>query len=70
MAFLTAEKDNRQEKKQQGEHEEQPRIFQVTDGLKSPQTKVTYRVAFGHFLKVTVKNDNLSALLDYKSSPR
>lgn len=66
MAFVTSE-DNRQEKKQ-GEYEEQPRIFQVTDGLKSPQTKVTYRVAFERFLKVTVKNDNLRALLDTKQN--
>ena len=39
------------------EGQEQIRIINVTEGLKSPQTKQTYRLAFEHFLKVTVKND-------------
>ena len=41
-------------------------IYQVTDGLKSWHTKQAYRLAFNHFIKVTVKSDNLRALLDYK----
>jgi integrase len=34
----------------------------------SPQTKQTYRLAFEHFLKVTLKNDDLRMLLDTKPS--
>lgn len=48
--------------------ERQPRIFEVTDGLKSNHTKEAYRIAFNHFLKVTVKNDNRRALLDTKQN--
>ena len=62
MAFRQGEE---QQKQQQ---QEQSRIFQVTDGLKSPQTKDTYRLAFEHFLKVTVGNDNLRALIDTRQN--
>ena len=50
------------------EGQEQTRIINVTEGLKSPQTKQTYRLAFEHFLKVTVKNDDLRAILDTKQN--
>ena len=61
MAYLT-------DRRQQHQEEEQLRIFDVTEGLKSPQTKQTYRLAFEHFLKVTLKNDDLRALLDTKQN--
>jgi site-specific recombinase XerC len=48
--------------------EEERRIYQVTDGLKSLDTIRTYRHAFKHFIKITVRNDNLQALIDTKSS--
>ena len=48
--------------------EEQPRIFQVTEGLKSRHTKEAYSLAFNQFIKVTVKSDNLRALLDTKQN--
>jgi hypothetical protein len=57
VAFLTKEERVAQE---------QIRIINVTEGLKSLQTKQTYRLAFERFLKVTVKNDDLRALLDTK----
>lgn len=50
------------------EEEEKRRIYQVTDGLKSSDTKRTYRHAFKHFIQVTVKNDDLQALIDTKPS--
>ncbi len=43
---------------------EERRIYQVTDGLKSSDTKRTYRHAFKHFIEITVKNDDLQALVD------
>lgn len=66
MAYLTDDYRRQQQRQQEGE--EQPRIFDVTEGLKSPQTKQTYRLAFEHFLKVTLKNDDLRALLDTKQN--
>jgi DNA/RNA-binding domain of Phe-tRNA-synthetase-like protein len=39
--------------------EEKRRIYQVTAGLKSPDTIRTYRHAFKHFIEITVKNDDL-----------
>jgi integrase len=48
--------------------EEGTRIINVTEGLKSPLTKKTYRLAFEHFLKVTVKNFDRRALLDTKQN--
>jgi integrase len=48
--------------------EERRRIYQVTDGLKSPDTKRTYRHAFKHFIDITAKNDDLQALIDTKPS--
>ena len=41
------------------EEKEQRRIYQVTAGLKSPDTIRTYRHAFKHFIEITVKNDDL-----------
>jgi hypothetical protein len=50
------------------EDEEAQRIYLVTDGIKSSSSKKTYFLAFNHFLKTTVKNQDLRALLDYKPS--
>ena len=47
---------------------EERRIYKVTDGLKSPDTVRTYRHAFKHFIEITVKNDDLHALIDTKPS--
>ncbi|MGC1132787.1 MAG: hypothetical protein WA941_08190 [Nitrososphaeraceae archaeon] len=43
MAYLSD--DYRRQQQWQQEGEEQPRIFDVTEGLKSPQSKQTYRLA-------------------------
>ncbi len=48
--------------------QDERRIYQVTDGLKSPDTGRTYRHAFKHFIEITVKNDDLQALIDTKPS--
>jgi integrase len=53
---------------QKEQEEENERIYLVTDGLKSQQTKEVYRLAFQYFIKVTVKSDNLRVLLDTKPS--
>ncbi|MFZ0554418.1 MAG: hypothetical protein WBL67_18165 [Nitrososphaeraceae archaeon] len=50
------------------QNEEERRIYLVTDGIKSLQTKKTYLSAFNYFLKMTVESDDLVALLDYKPS--
>lgn len=50
------------------EEEEERRIYQVIDGLKSPDTRRTYSHAFKHFIEITVKNDDLQALIDTKPS--
>lgn len=42
------------------------RIYHVTEGVKSSHTKRAYHLAFKTFLKATVKNDDLQALLDTK----
>ena len=51
-----------------GQEQEQPRIYQVTDGLKSVHTKEAYQIGFNQFLKVTVKNNDLRTLIDTKPS--
>jgi hypothetical protein len=43
----------------------QRRIYPVTDGLQSPYTKATYKVAFDHFLEQTAHTRDLQVLLDY-----
>lgn len=53
---------------QQQQHEEENRIYQAYDGLTSNYTKNTYRNAFNHFIKITVKKENLRVLLDTKQS--
>jgi len=53
---------------EQQTNEARPRIFLVTEGLKSKYTKDTYRIAFQTFLNETVKNPDLGALLDLKTS--
>ena len=64
----------------QTQEQEQPRIFLVTDGVKSPYTKQSYRNAFNHFLSITFEIQSqskqnlyqnqqyLRTLLDYKPS--
>ena len=53
----------KQEREQHGEH---PRIYLVTDGLKTQSTREAYAIGFNQFIKITIKNDNLRALLDTK----
>jgi integrase len=48
--------------------QEQDRIYLATDGLTSLATKQMYHLAFNHFIKTNVRNDNLRALLDTKQS--
>ena len=43
-----------------------PRIYLVTDGLKSKYTKRDYRLAFNQFLRDGAKTEDLQVLLDYK----
>jgi hypothetical protein len=50
------------------DHQEQRGIYLVTDGLKSHRTRISYDAAFKEFLKVTVRNDDLQALVDTKIS--
>ena len=47
--------------------EEERRIYLVTDGIKSRQTKKTYLSLFKDFLR-TIGSSDLKTLLDYKSS--
>lgn len=49
---------------QQTAAKEERRIYQVTDRLKSSDTKRTYRHAFEHFIEITVKNDDCQTLVD------
>ena len=53
---------------QGGQDQQQERIYLTTDGLTSPSTKRAYYLSFNHFIKTTVKNDNLRALLDTKQN--
>ena len=53
---------------QGGQDQQQERIYLTTDGLTSPSTKRAYHLSFNHFIKTTVKNDNLRALLDTKQN--
>lgn len=47
---------------------EENRIYLTDDGLTSNYTKYTYHNAFDHFIKTTVKNKDLRALLETKQS--
>lgn len=40
----------------------------MTEGLKSSHTKRAYRLAFDHFVKTTLKNGDIQALLDTKQN--
>jgi hypothetical protein len=40
----------------QGQKEEESRIYDVTEGLRSEHTKKAYANAFNHFLNMTIKN--------------
>lgn len=51
---------------EQREQKQEPRIYDVTEGLKSKHTKTAYRIAFNHFLEITIKSRDLRALLDTK----
>ena len=64
-------------KSKEEQEQEQLRIYSVTDGIKSPHSKKTYRLTFNQFLKtnmtttVVTKNQqqqNLRTLLDCKPS--
>jgi hypothetical protein len=80
LAFhLTAADNDGEDWQQQQQTElddEQQRIYDVTEGLKSSHTKAAYRLAFNQFLKVTVKlsdfnnrnSNSLRALLDTKQN--
>ncbi|HZA43538.1 MAG TPA: hypothetical protein VE504_07280 [Nitrososphaeraceae archaeon] len=44
---------------QQAQEQGEPtRIYDVTSALKSRHIEITYRIAFNHFAKVTVKSEN------------
>jgi integrase len=47
---------------------DEEKIYRVTDGVKSPQSKKTYDSVFNDFLRTTVKSFDLRALLDLKPS--
>jgi integrase len=47
---------------------QEKRIYLVTDGLKTFRTSQNYRLAFDYFLKTTIKNDDLLALINTKPS--
>ena len=49
-------------------HEQEQPIYLVTDAVDSPYTKQGYSSAFNDFIRTTVKNPDLRALLDYKPS--
>jgi hypothetical protein len=55
-----------EQQQQLGEEENSSRIYLATVG--SNCTKSTYCNVFNHFIKTTVKNDNLKALLDTKQN--
>lgn len=56
------------ERRQNEDYEQSQGIYMVTDGLTSPSSKETYRLAFNHFIKTTIKNDDLRTLINTKSS--
>jgi site-specific recombinase XerD len=57
-----------QQEQQHSTEEEEDRIYDPDDGLPSKYSKNTYRNAFNHFIKITVRNDNRRTLLDTKQS--
>jgi integrase len=52
----------------QPESNQQERIYLTTDGITSYHTKRAYDLGFNQFIKITVKNQDLRALLDTKQS--
>ena len=44
-------KSNLNVKCKEEQEQEQPRIYSVTDGIKSPHSKKTYRLTFNQFLR-------------------
>jgi hypothetical protein len=52
----------------QPESNQQERIYLTTDGITSYHTKRAYELGFNQFIKITVKNQDLRALLDTKQS--
>jgi integrase len=58
----------RQQQEQEQEQEGEPRVYDITAGLKSEHTKRAYSKAFDRFLKTTIKSDDCRALLDTKQS--
>jgi integrase len=66
---LTIEESSSQSQQSQSA-QQQPRIYDVTDGVKSVYTKRNYRSTFNHFTSTIFENKNpdLRLLLDYKPS--
>ncbi len=60
------EQEQAKQKQEREQHGEQPRIYLVTDVLKAQSTREAYTIGFNQFIKITIKNDNLRALLDTK----
>ena len=56
------------EHEQREQQNEELRIYDVTEGLKSKHTKIAYRIAFNHFLDITIKSKDVRALLNTKQN--
>ncbi|MGH9925899.1 MAG: tyrosine-type recombinase/integrase [Nitrososphaeraceae archaeon] len=56
------------QEEEQEQQQQEPRIYEVTEGLKSKHTKIAYRIAFNHFLDVTIKSKDRRALLNTKQN--
>ena len=63
---MNRSKSKRSKSKSEAAAGEQPRIYLVTEGLKTQSTREAYAIGFNQFIKITIKNDNLRALLDTK----
>jgi len=48
------------------DQDQESKIYDVTEGLQSKHTKIAYRIAFNHFLDITIKSKDRRALLDTK----
>lgn len=56
------------QEEEQEQQQQEPRIYEVTEGLKSKHTKIAYRITFNHFLDVTIKSKDRRALLNTKQN--
>jgi integrase len=61
-----AQETSFRKKQEQQPHQQQQRIYLVTDGLRSKHTKIVYRVAFNQFLREGAHTTDIQVLLDYK----